>query len=365
MTEQQQYIQDDEITLKELILKIGEFWRELWKYWWLIGAITIPFVLYMGYKAYTAEVTYPAKLTFMVNKDEGGGLSAISGILGTFGLGGGGNKGGYNLDKMLQLLKSRRITEEAMMTEVEIDGRTDLLGNHVITNLDTLGKWAREPSFRNKEPDKLEGFLFKNNEQDPELHNSAIKRLQGKLIGSSENPGILSSGYNEDSGILHISFPAEHEGLAIALTKVYFERLSQFYSDKTIESQKRTFDLVKAKTDSIYFALQSKDNQLAKLVETTRSVFSPQEKIKEQQLQREIQKLSVMYAESAKNQEVADFSLKSSTPAIQLIDEPVSPLKPEGESLLKALIIGGFLGVFVGALIVIGRKIYKDTMASA
>lgn len=362
MTEQH-YIQDDEITLKELILKIREFWKELWKFWWLIALITIPFVGYMVYKAVKAEKTYPATLTFMVNKDEGGSLGALSGILGTFGFGGSTTKGEYNLDKMLQLLKSRHITELAVMSEVTIDGQRDLLGNHVINNLDTLDKWLREPSFLNKEPDKLIGFKFTPDKKDSLRYNIAIKRLHGKLIGSSDNPGMLTAGYNEESGILNISFPAEHEELAIALTNTYFERLATFYRDKTIEKQKSTYDLVKAKTDSIYMALQTTESQLANLIESSKGVFSAQERLKEQRLQREIQKLTIMYGESAKNQELADFSLKSSTPFIQVIDEPMSPIKAQSESLFKALILGGVLGVFVGALWVIGRKIYKDTMA--
>ncbi|MFZ1526496.1 MAG: hypothetical protein WAT22_16860, partial [Saprospiraceae bacterium] len=50
--------QDDEITLKELIEKLMEFWQELWaKKWWII-ALTIPVMTYFGYKAKKAEVTY-------------------------------------------------------------------------------------------------------------------------------------------------------------------------------------------------------------------------------------------------------------------------------------------------------------------
>ena len=59
--------QDDEITLKELIEKLLEFWRELWaKKWWII-LIAIPFVLYFGYKAKNTPITYTAELTYTLN----------------------------------------------------------------------------------------------------------------------------------------------------------------------------------------------------------------------------------------------------------------------------------------------------------
>ena len=366
MSDNTQNIQDDEITLKELILKIREFWKELWKYWWLIGIITLPFVVYTTYSAIKSDVTYPTQLTFMVNKDDGGSLSAFSGILGSFGLGGGG-KGEYNLDKMLQLLKSRKITEQVLFSSATIDGNSDFLANHVINNLDTLSLWSRAPSLLNRKIDKLKDFRFIR-DSIPNfdiLEKTAVKRLYGKLIGSSEKPGLISSGYNEDSGILNIGFNTQHEELSILLTNTYFENLASYYTNKSVESQKSTFDLIKAKTDSISEALRSTEYQLAILVESSIGIYNNTEKLKTQRLQREVQKLSIMYGESAKNQELADFSLKSSTPVVQLIDAPISPIKAESESVFKALIIGGFLGVFIGALFVIGRKIFRDTMAEA
>ncbi|GLR18832.1 hypothetical protein [Portibacter lacus] len=364
MADQQEYIQDDEITLKELILKIKEFWRELWKYWWLIAIITLPFLGYMVYKAVNAEVTYPAQLTFMVNKDEGGGLSGLSGILGTFGLGGGG-KGEYNLDKMLQLLKSRRITEHVLFTAEAIEGNSDFLANHVINNLDTLDKWSSKPGILGGKPDPLKDFRFTHDSIEifSNLENAAVKRLQGRIIGSENNAGFLSSGYNEESGILNIKCETQHEYLSIVLTNNYFEKLSKFYTDKTIGGQKITYDLIKIKSDSIFSELSTSEYQLAKLIETSRGIYLETEQLKKQRLNREIQKLSLMYAETAKNLEIADFTLKTKTPFVTLIDAPISPIKPNSTSLLRSLIVGGFLGVFVGALFVVARKIYKDTMA--
>ena len=95
------YLEDDEITLKELILKIQEFYREVLKRWLLVILITLPVMGYMFYKAYKTPNTYPATLTFMVNEDKAGG--GLGGLAASFGLGGGG--GEYNLEKILSLQK--------------------------------------------------------------------------------------------------------------------------------------------------------------------------------------------------------------------------------------------------------------------
>ena len=49
---EQNYLEEDEITLKELILKIKEFFQEVLKNWILAVLITVPFVLYFFYLHY-------------------------------------------------------------------------------------------------------------------------------------------------------------------------------------------------------------------------------------------------------------------------------------------------------------------------
>ena len=44
----------------------------------------------LGIRAYHQPNTYNAKLTFMVNEDEGGGVNGIGATLGQIGFGGGG-----------------------------------------------------------------------------------------------------------------------------------------------------------------------------------------------------------------------------------------------------------------------------------
>ena len=69
--------ENDEITLKELIEKLLEFWNELWhKKWWIV-LIALPVAAFFGYNARKAEILYPASLTYLLN-DGGGGGGAMS-----------------------------------------------------------------------------------------------------------------------------------------------------------------------------------------------------------------------------------------------------------------------------------------------
>ena len=63
----------DEISLKELILKIQEYWKEIWKNWLLIGLITIPFIVLFVFKSLTHIPTYDAEVRFIVEGEGNSG----------------------------------------------------------------------------------------------------------------------------------------------------------------------------------------------------------------------------------------------------------------------------------------------------
>ena len=64
------YYQDDEITLKELILKIREFWLELWGKKWIILGVAIIGAAVFAVRAKMQETTYTTGLSFMVTEND-------------------------------------------------------------------------------------------------------------------------------------------------------------------------------------------------------------------------------------------------------------------------------------------------------
>lgn len=356
---------DDEITLKELILKIKEFYQEAMKHWFLILVSGTIIGLFMGYKAYKSKLEYNAQLTFMVNDDEGGGMmGSLGGLLGTFGLGGGGG-GSYNLDKILELSKTRKIGEKVLFNKVNIDGNNDYLANHIINYKDTIGEWGAKPFYNFWSPEsKVKNFRFKADSIPAfsKIENSVLKSVHGIVVGGEKTPGILSSSYAEETGILRIKVNSGNEEISYHLCKLYYNELSKYYIDKTIEKQKFTFEIINAKNDSVQLALKNAQYALANFKDTNQNLFTKKDNLSEIRLAQEVQKLGIMYGETAKNLEIADFSLKNKTPFMQEIDAPLLPLKGTKSSTFRSLIMGGFLGAFLCIGFVFMRKIYRDTM---
>jgi hypothetical protein len=348
---------NEEITLKELIFIFQDYFREIVKNWKIIAVMILFGALFMILRAWLSPVSYPAALTFMVNEnDDGGGASAI---LAQFGLGGGKGGRSHNLNKILALSKTRKIIREVLFVKKEILGENDYIANHLIRKYDYHGTWDEE------EKEELKNFLFNHTafNQFTKLENLVLKILHGLIIGNEDNPGIIVSNFNEETGIMKIVANTKSEELSIYLAEIVFEKLSVFYIDQTIEKQKKTYEVVKSKADSLGKALNRTTANILQFDDTHFALTKKKYTSERMRLEQDLQKLQVAYAEVYKNLEIADFSLKNSTPYVQIIDRPIPPIKPKKEKKLIALILGCILGVGLGVTFILGRKIVKDALS--
>jgi G-rich domain on putative tyrosine kinase len=372
---QQPYLENDEITLKELLLKLSEYGQEVRKNWFIIALICLATTGFFMYKAFVNRPEYLAKLTFMVNTDDSksaGGAAAS--ILGQFGLGGGDSKD--NLDKILALSKTNTILEKALFRKVTVDGVTDCYANELIRDLLIHEKWEKDTSglkgflfsttdlAKPNRKESLTGYLYSddNTNKLTRVESNALKALIDKLVGNEGEVPLFNSNYDKKTGIMSLTLNTYSEDLSIKLLEEIYLQLSKFYIDKTVEKQKRSYELVSAKADSIESALNGVEYRQADFEDHNRMILFEKAKLPKLRLNRDRTVLNLMYNEAVKNQELAEFSLKNKIPYVQAIDTPFPPIKPTKESKAKALIIGLVSGFFLGVIFIIMRKIYRDAL---
>ncbi len=350
-------MEDDEITLKELIEKLLEYFWYVLGHWKIVAILGVLCVAYFLYQAFTTHTTYKADLTFMVNEDEGGSFGGISGILSNFGISSGAG-GKFNLEKILELSKSRKIVQSALLQKCTVDGQEDMIANHIIRLYEYHKQWKKGDN------EALYDFYFQNDSLDllNATENSVLKSMYNRMLdGAGENVEFTSS-VSKESGIMRFGLETRSSELSIAFIEALYDELSVYYIEKAVSKQKQTYDLVKSKKDSIAGLLSSKELELALFRDQNRGLFTNKDQLKESVLQREVSMLTLMYAEAVKNLEIADFSLKTKTPFIQSIDRPSQPLYPIFKSKLIAIAKGIFLGGFLGVGFLVIRKILTDTL---
>lgn len=345
-------IQNDEITIKELILKIKEYAKEIRHNWWILLLFIVPISAYMLQDAYNTKETYKADLTFIVN-DDGGSSLGLSAALGSLGdLAGGGKS---KLDKIIELSKSRRILQTSLFRTVEIEGVRDFYANHLIKSEELHTNWEKDTT-------GLKDFLYKRGNVDSfsRIENKVLLALQELLVGKKP---IFSGSFDKKSEVMKLALTTKNEELSIDLLRVIYEDLSKYYIEKATSKEERTYRIFRNKADSLKNLVRSKDLAADRYEDQNRGSLFLEDKRETDRMKKDAFIYNTLYGETEKNLNLASFALESKAPYIQDLDLPISPIKPVKKSKLMALIIGFALGGFLGVIVVVLRKILREAMA--
>jgi len=349
--------QDEDISLRELIYRVKDYYTELRKYRKILVFCVLGFVAVFGYIAWTKAVTYTATLTFMLNDEQGG--AGIASVLGQFGslLGGVGN-GDYQLEKIMEIARSRRVISSALFKKYELEGQSDYYANHLIRVQNLHKKWKKDSL--------LKDFVFPTGNPDKfdRKENKALLSLYQEMIGGEDaDYPMLTTRIDKKAGIMTLLLKSRNEMFSIGFVNTLYEEISSFYIEKSIEREQVTFAILEHKRDSIGQALNRNDYASATFEDKNNNILLQQDRIPSKAFQRNNQLLSIVYGEAIKNTEMAEFALKSNTPFLSLIDMPIPPIKPDSRGRIKAILTGLILGFTLGAVYIIGRKMVRVATA--
>lgn len=343
----------EEISLKQLYSKFKEYLRFFAQYWLILLIMVGLFTSYFVFKALRAPVKYSANQTFMMNEDNGGGNAGIGMLLGEFGFG--GNSSGYNYNKIIQLSKSRLILNKLIRTKVDIQGKNDFLGNHIIELYELNDNWVDSD---------LENFKLTDSSQG-ELANLASFEIIQMLRGAPQKAnGFMQVMYDEQTSIFDVGILTINEDLSIALCENLYLVLQNFYTLNSIGQHQSTFDQLKSKKDSIEKELSSVEYALADLKDRSHGIVLNKKTVAKDRMRYKVEMLYVMLGEATKNLETARFLLSSSSPFFQPIDNPMKPLVPIKPSLFSNLLKGIGIPLFLFILVFSLIKFFNVNLKS-
>lgn len=356
----QKNIEKDAYTLRDLLLLLLSYLKELWHKKWYTALLIFLCVGFMAYKANKAVIMYDANLTYVLNQPNTS-LSAISGLLGSFGLNRSPN---VNLDKVVELSKSRTLVHGVLFTKISIDtfdNRVDFIANHLFYLYPCKEEWENDRF-------SFEGFSFTHDsiEQFDARELYALKKLYEKVTGANETKDpVFTNDYNEDTGILTMTSSTPSESLSIQLCSLMFDALKRYYILTTTKGSQTALNFVQQKADSINAILKATEFQLTAFNDRNRNVIDPRIIAQRKIIEGELFKLKAMYGEVTKNQELADFSLTAGTPEIMIIDPPIAPLEAKVLTMMKAIIMGVLAGMITGIFFFTLRKLFLDALRAS
>jgi len=329
---------EDEISLKELLQKAGEWWRYLMTQWWKIAIIALVGGVIGFVYASMQPVTYTAKATFVVEEGKSGssGLGGLASLAGQFGVDMGGGSGGGLLsgDNILLYFKSPSLAREVLLTQY------DLSSNESVADVYAKVYELKEKWSKKKKIGKVNFPPSKITKDYSRLQDSLLQKMIERIIKTQFAVGKT----DKKAGFIDVTATMQDEALA----KVYCERIVKLAVEKYVgiktQRQKATVDNLQARVDSIARLLKQKTVSGASLQTSSSTMdinplYRTGTAVAVETTVRDKTMLATIFASVTQNLEMAKFTLSQETPVIQIVDAPLLPLHKEKMSKLETAIL--------------------------
>lgn len=347
-------IEDDEISLKELVVKATDWYFYLLSKWKIIVlAGLIGASLGVVYSLISKPV-YTATLTFALEDEKsGGGLGGALGLAGSLGLDlGGGGGSVFTGSNLTELLKSRRMVEQTLLTPVNYNGKQVSLAEMYIDINKFRDNWKEKPELANIR------FLPNSNRKDfTRVHDSILGSIYNRL----SKTGLVVGQKDKKIAIINIDVSSLDELFAKYFCESLAKEVSDFYVATKSKKSRMNMLILERQTDSIRRELNGAITGVAIATDNTFNL-NPALNVRRAPSSRrqvDVQANTAILTELVKQTELAKVTLRKETPLIQVIDSPILPLAKERFGKAKGIILGGFLGGFLILIYLVIKRIFK------
>jgi hypothetical protein len=350
---------NDEISLKELLLKIQEWWRYLLSKWMIIvGFGLMGGILGFTY-AYFQKPVYTATTTFVLEdeKSGGGGLGNLAGLASMAGIDLGGGGGGiFQGDNILELYKSRAMIEKTLLTPIDSNTKELLIDRYIQIN-ELKKAWTEKPE------------LLKLNFQPSTSISASTLRMRDSVIGKAVediNKNYLTVAKPDKKlSIIKVEVKAKDEAFAKIFEQELVKNVNGFYLETKTKKSIRNVAILQHKTDSVRAVMNGAIFSAVAVADATPNL-NPTRQVQRiapaQRAQVSVETNKAILSSLIQNLELTKMGLLKEMPLIQTIDTPIYPLKKEKVGKLKGTAFGG-IAVLLGLLVIItGIFVFKNVM---
>jgi uncharacterized protein involved in exopolysaccharide biosynthesis len=358
MTDEQQQIDNDEISLKELIQKIQEWIAYLKTQWKLIiGIAALGGIIGFVYASFQ-KPNYLATTTFVLEEDKGGGgLGGAMGLASSFGFDLGGGGGGlFTSSNIIELMKSRLVVEKTLLNPVQVAGKEVSLADYYIQINELKEGWAKNPA--------LSTINFPVNADRTKFSLQQDSILQTISAGLTKNNLVIAQ-KDKKVSIISLTVKTESELFSKLFCEQLLKETSDFYIETKSKKSRLNVDILQRQADSIRAELNSAITGVATASDNVYNL-NPALNVKRTPSTRrqvDVQANTAILTQLVAQLELSKVSLRKETPLVQLIDRPILPLEKDKVGRLKSLVLGGFLAGFLTVLYLIFSNLYKKIIA--
>ncbi len=357
ITDDQQQIDNDEISLKELIQKIQEWIAYLKTQWKLIiGIAALGGIIGFVYASFQ-KPSYLATTTFVLEEDKGGGMGGAMGLASSFGFDLGGGGGGlFTSSNIIELMKSRLVVEKTLLNPVQIAGKEISLADYYIQINELKEGWAKKPTLAN--------INFPVNADRTKFSLAQDSILQTISAGLTKSNLVIAQ-KDKKVSIISVTVKTESELFSKLFCEQLLKETSDFYIETKSKKSRLNVDILQHQADSIRAELNSAITGVATASDNVYNL-NPALNVKRTPSTRrqvDVQANTAILTQLVAQLELSKVNLRKETPLVQLIDRPILPLEKDKVGRLKSLVLGGFLAGFLTVLYLVFGKLYRKMVA--
>ncbi|MCF8340685.1 MAG: lipopolysaccharide biosynthesis protein [Chitinophagaceae bacterium] len=358
LRDEQQHIDNDEISLKELIQKIQEWIAYLKTQWKLIiGIAALGGIIGFVYASFQ-KPSYLATTTFVLEEDKGGGgLGGAMGLASSFGFDLGGGGGGlFTSSNIIELMKSRLVVEKTLLNPVQIAGKEISLADYYIQINELKKGWDKKPALAN--------INFPTNADRTKFSLEQDSILQTISAGLTKNNLVIAQ-KDKKVSIISLTVKTENELFSKLLCEQLLKETSDFYIETKSKKSRLNVDILQRQADSIRAELNGAITGVAAASDNVYNL-NPAFNVKRTPSTRrqvDVQANTAILTQLVAQLELSKVSLRKETPLVQLIDRPILPLEKDKVGRLKSLVLGGFLAGFLTVLYLVFGQLYRKMVA--
>lgn len=293
---------------------------------------------------------FSAKTTFISETGGEDKLGGYASIAAQFGIGIGGMNNGslFEGDNLMEVFKSRKIIVKTLLNPYDNDTTVLMIDKYIENH-----KIKLQPKIDNKEQKSI---FINVDEKTNRYKDSIITNIYDYIIKSQ----LLIDKYDKKLDIITMGFDDVNEDFALKFSQKLTENAIKFYSNYKSKKAKANVDILQHRADTLREILNNNIYNVASINDLNVNPNKQILRVEPQKKQIDLQVTSSIYTEVLKQLEIAQLSLRKETPLIQIIDEPILPLKKAGMGKLTLMIVFGLVGFLISALYFIMTRILKQ-----
>jgi hypothetical protein len=350
---------NDEISFKEVLLGSIKWYEYLKSKWLLIIAFGLLGALLGLSYAYLKKPVYKATTTFVLeNGDSGPGLGQYAGLASMVGIDLGNGGGLFQGDNILELYRSRRMIEKALLTEVTIDGKNQLLIDRYIKINNLREAWKANPLLRDL------SFVKVDSNKDAK-HSRLQDSIIGTVVNNINKYYLNVSKPDKKLSLIQADVISEDDSFAKNFNVLIVKNVNDFYIQTKTKKSLENVAILQHKTDSVRAVMNGAIYSAAAVADATPNINPSKQIMRVAPMKRSefnAETNRAVLSELIKNLEMSKIAYVKETPLIQVIDEPVFPLEKIKTGKLKSMIVGSILAGFITVFFLILRKVIREVL---